>query len=542
MKKITKLFLFFCLILCVPILFTACESGKIASYSITYTSGLFKYDAFSSALLVEYGSVLNLSESDFDVYRINQKNKRQKTTNFTLDASSVNGKKLPVGDFKIYFTSKKEDYKQALTVRVFEREIAKPTLDFYSVQFGTGAVDIELYLATQPGFDSQTMEVVDSSASSISETNTGKYTTLIKPKYGYVWDTLSGKTEPVEFKWEIVPRVISEPAILGSSILEIDVDQNYQIKESVLKFENSIYNNSAYKITGNRATNVGNYQATAEIINSNYIFQNNQTKIIYNYLVNPKEILNVDISGASEFTYSGSKIVPELENYIPEIMTMVEPNSIDAGIHKIQISFKPEYENLFVWKGSSEKQIFLLFKINKKQIAKPVLKNNLFTYTGVSPTLEFDNFNDQLLKISDTSSNVDVGIYIVQVQPKSVQISNSYAYENSEYLSTLSFTYMIDKATIAIDIIWNVPDGQTLSANMVASGSVSCETIDISVSNKLFLKQQSTYVQVDAISVEGEYKLVLDLEFDNKNYLLINANSQQAITDSDLEMIFQVLS
>lgn len=541
MKKLSKLLFSLLLFLCVPLLFTACESGKIKRYSVTFVGESCTFDAYSSTLLVEYGTIINLTEEDFVVYRVNDKGKSQPTTNFKVDASSVNNKKLLVGNYTIYIESKKEDYKEPLTVTVYEREVSKPTFSYYSVEFDQNEVDIEEYLKTLPNFNSTALTIEMSEDSVAYATAVGKYKTIIKLKYGYVWNTLSGKTQTIDFYWEITPKEIPVPTISGSSVLELDYDENYNFKDSVLKFNQNLQYSGFYKITGNTANAVGEYEATVEISNKNFVFADGSTKQTYPYSVVAKQMPTVEILGEDEFTYSGEIYAPKLDKFISKFMTASSLEHASAGIHRVAIGFKPEYAKCFKWIGTDENVIYVTYTINRKKIEKPILKNNTFTYSKQSPILEFENLNDELMKVSDTSSNISVGVYTVIVSPINSEVANNYTYDTG-VLATLKFSYIIQQAKIECKIIWNVPDGQTFVDGLQAGVYIECEDVDITVSQLLYVNNGKDFQVTDSISGAGQYMLVAQIEFDRSNYMLVLQGTENEISDAHLSRIFYIES
>lgn len=535
MKKITKVLFAFAILLCVPLLFSGCESGTFKEYAISYVGTEYEFDEFSSAVLIEYGNVVNFSKDDFKVLRVNTKGKRQKTSKFTLDASSVNGKRLDVGEYKIYFKNSKENYEKAITVRVYEREIEKPTFASFSTEYDQNVVDIEAYLASQPGFDASAMVVENSDTSTTQAVDVGTYTTKINLYYGCVWNTSSGRTEPIEFVWTITQKTIAKPKVKGSTILSLDFDENFNIIPCTLEFEQTSFS-FAFEIIGNKTTTAGEHVATVQIKNNNVVFPNGETSETYSFFVNAKAVDEVEISDSGEYEYTGEEILPSLSNFVPKLMEIQSDEAnINAGEHTLKIAFKDEFKNSLYWSTTDQDFIEVSFLITKKTVKIPTLKTDKFTYSGVAPTLEFDNFDDDMFVVSDTSKNISAGWHKVIVSPKSQEIASNHAFEGTSALGILTFEYQIEKAKIKGTISWNVPDGEAFFEGQTASVTVLSEDGEkIPTKTTLYFLNGEKYEKVESIGCSGKYRLVLSFE----NHILLDENGNE-FTSANLRKDFE---
>lgn len=536
MKKISKFIFSLAILLCFSVLLSGCEVGDFKSFSVSYIGKEYEFDEFSSAILVEYGNVLNLSEKDFLVYRVNTKNKKQKTTKFKLDLSSVNGKMLDVGDYKIYFENTKENYSKALTIRVFEKVVEKPTFEFYSVEYSPNAVDIISYLEGLPNFDTSAMVVENSDESTISAVDVGKYTTKINLYHGCVWNTSSGRTDSIVFEWEIIPKIISEPKI-ASKNLQITLDKNFEIVPCGLTFQPDS-NSIAYEISNSKTTKAGEHVAIVQIKNDNYVFKNGEMSCEYPYVVKPLKVEDVTFSDSGKYEYSGEQISPNFENFNSVFMSVDgEIENVNAGKYVLKISFKDKYVDALVWKESQKSVLEIEYEITKKKVAKPTLKNSVFEYSGTAPELEFENFDEELFVVSDTSKNISVGWHYVTISPKNQEIASNFAFEGTDVLGSLKFQYKIEEAKVKTTISWSVPDGQVLNSSLTASVQVVFDgDKQISFSQKLYYFEDEKYVQVNEIEKSGQYRLVLSVE----NYVLLD-DEGKTLSSSDLQKDFEIL-
>lgn len=537
MKKITKVIFAFAILLCVPLLFSGCESGMFKEYAISYVGQKYEFDEFSSAVLVEYGEVVSFSKNDFRVFRVNTKGRKQKTNKFTIDASSVNGRRLDVGEYKVFFRSTSENYEKSITIRVYEREIEKPTFASFTTEYDQNVVDIGEYLESQPGFDSTTMIVEDSESSTVRAVDVGTYRTKINLFYGCVWNTPSGRTEPIEFVWTITQKTIAKPKVKGSSVLSLELDDDFNVIPCVLEFERTSFS-SLFEIKGNRTTKAGENVATVQIKNNNVVFPNGEKSATYLFFVNAKVVSDVEVLDAGEYEYSGEEISPLLSNFIPKIMEIQgEASNINAGNYTLKIAFKEKVKDSLKWTKTDEDVLEVAYQITRKSVKIPTLKINKFTFSGTAPVLEFENFDEDLFSVSDTSQNISAGWFSVTVSPKNQQVASNHAFEGTSTLGILVLEYQIEKAKVEATISWKVPDGELFTDGQTASAIVLSESGEqILAQVTLYFLSNGKYEKVDSIASAGEYRLILSF----KNHILVDENGN-AIDSSKLRKDFEVL-
>lgn len=538
MKKALKFIFIFSILMCSMCIFSACEIGEFASFSVSYVSNEFSFDAFSSSIMVEYGKEVNLSKSDFKVYRINKHGRKQKTKNYVLDASSVNGKKLTIGNYKIYFSNKEGDYKTAITLTVYEKEIEKPTFGSYEVEYDQNEVNIKNYLESLPQFDSESMIVEGSASSVVSAVDAGTYKTKINLKYGYVWNTLSNKTESIEFVWTIGKKVIASPKILGKSTFNVEFNENFNLVSQTLKFENSAYS-GIYQISGNSQKNAGKYSATATIVNHNYCFLENKETATYNFEILPKTLESVTLLDSGKYEYSGNAIAPNVSNFISAFMTMSgTANNVSANEYELVVAIKSEFESDFVFENN-EKQQTINYEITKKHVAQPILKKDTYVYSKTAPQIELENFDENLFVLSDTSKNISAGFYTLTVSPKNQSIAENYAFEGTDILPVLPLVYQIEKAKANVNISFSVPDGKAFVDGISATAEIVSENIELLSEVVLYKKVGQIYEKVEIIDGAGEYLVAINVSFDSANYVLVY-NNKNVVSD-DLQKSFRVL-
>ena len=253
----------------------------------------------------------------------------------------------------------------------------------------------------------------------------------------------------------------------------------------------------------------------------------------------PKTLDTVTLKDDGKYEYSGQEISPNLSNFIPNFMTISDvSNNVFAGDYQVVVGFKSEHANNFIFKDNKNSET-IDYKITKKHVLRPSLKNESFVYSGVVPEIELENFDENIFVLSNTSNNVSAGYYTLIVSPKNQTIADNYAFADSDILSVLSLVYRIEKAKENVTISFSVPDGQTYEEGMTASAEIVSEKIELSSIIVLYKKVGQTFERVEKIDGSGEYLIVINPSFDSTNYSLVF--NGESVKDSDLQMQFRVL-
>lgn len=550
MKKIKNLLLSTLFIVLSLFTFTACKQSPYKSLDVSYV-GEYDYDTAKNVIMVEYGEIIVLSPEDFSATVTFENGKSKKTDKFSIDATSVNRKAPSVGDYKIFFTYEEQTDKFEMTVRVYEKAVSKPYLDSYKTTYNGEVVNVENYITSLPAFNSEYMEI-DRSLSTISATNAGDYKVYINLKAGYVWNTATGKYTSIEFKWKIEKKKISIPTINGSSTFTYKFDSVYNAVKQTLLFNENQDEKEFYIMSDESASLAGNYTASVKIKDqyvNNYCFADQTSEKTFDYQILPYQLDKVILADSGRYTFTGEAVSPNLSNFIDEIMTKSDvSNNINASDNAyIQtIELRQNHKTNYVWKGENAiSSIRILYEIQKKHIAKPVLRQSEYIYTGKAITPEFLNF-DQDLEISDTSANIGVGIYHITIKLKSSLNPSNYTLEGADSASSIIYNYSIVAKNYLISFNWDKPvnavyNGSTQFVNLFIDGE-EIDSLKIRTTYTYFLKDaDGNYNEVENLIFAGEYKIVATISYDNiNNVVKVNDNPPRSILASDLETEFVV--
>lgn len=527
---------------------TACGNSPYKSLDVQY-AGSYDYDTAKNVIMVEYGDVINFSLDDFNAVVTFENGKSKKTDKVTMDASSVNHKAPAVGDYKIYFSYMEQNDKFEITVRIYEKAVVKEYFTPYKTTYSGNIVDVENYITSLPVFNSEYMEI-DKSISTISATNAGEYKVYIALKPGYVWNTATGKYTAIEFIWKIEKKQISIPTVSGETTFTYKFDAAYAPVSQTLLFDENQNEKDFYIISNNSTSLAGNYTASVKIkdqFKNNYCFTDQTDEKTFDYQILPYQLDKVALSDSGRYTYSGEAISPNLSNFIAEIMTKSDiSNNVDAGVYSQTIELKAGHKTNYVWKNESAiSAVRINYEIQKRHIARPVLAQTEYTYTGKAIAPEFTNL-DENLAVSDTSVNIGVGTYPITIRLKSTLNPANFTLEGADSASSIVYNYTIVARTFLISLSWDKPEnatytGSTQFVNLFISGE-GVENFNIKTNYKYYLKDsEGNYNEVDNLISAGEYRIVATLSYDNVNNILrVNENPPREILASDLETTLTV--
>ena len=213
-------------------------------------------------------------------------------------------------------------------------------------------------------------------------TNAGSYTATVKltDTVNYMWS--DGSTEDVTISWEIAKASVTKP--------EAETVQfTYDGTEKTLE----ITANEHYTVSGNKATNAGNYTATVTLTDTaNYTWSDETTADVEIHWSIEKA--DVDMSGVIfndvTATYTGQAITAVVQN-LPQLLTVsysYDGSNVEPGVVTATATFA------FADEADSQnynlpQQMTAQITINKVVVAKPATpQTTTFTYDGAEKVLE----------------------------------------------------------------------------------------------------------------------------------------------------------
>ena len=228
-------------------------------------------------------------------------------------------------------------------------------------------------------------------------TDAGTYAVLITSTVGEV---SYGKAIKV---FTIAPCPVSKP--INNNIITSFIYDGTD-KTCVLS-----YDTTTMAISGNVATNAGNYTAIISLKDSkNYIWDDGTTTPIeYSWSISPKTLIIPQILGESSFIYTGSQQNINFDSFDSSTMTISGNSAINVGNYTATIALKDKSN--FIWSNKTTTNIVYSWNISKKALPIPqILGNNLFSYDGNTHGLNFDSFDSSTMTISG-NSETEAGNY-----------------------------------------------------------------------------------------------------------------------------------
>ena len=214
-------------------------------------------------------------------------------------------------------------------------------------------------------------------------TNAGSYTATVKlvDAANYTWS--DGSTADVEITWSIEKASVTKP--------EAETAQfTYDGTEKTV-----ITANEHYTVSGNKATNAGNYTATVKLTDTaNYTWSDGSTADVE--ITWSIEKADVDMSGVTfndvTATYTGQAITAVVDN-LPQLLTVsysYDGSNVEPGVVTATATFA------FADEADSQnynlpQQMTAQITINKVVVAKPASpQTTTFTYDGAEKVLEIE--------------------------------------------------------------------------------------------------------------------------------------------------------
>lgn len=228
--------------------------------------------------------------------------------------------------------------------------------------------------------------------------------------------------EPKTYSWTIKPMNVEKPALktLDGYLYYNKLEQSVEIDGTLPSYMEMVANT-------NKGINAGNYAVQVELTSTNYKWKDETEDVRIISL--GWEILQKRIEKPTDNT-TEFRFVSKTENltYIPtgfdaETMTISGNVQALAGTYTVTVEIIDKVN--YVWKNtmSTENQNPVTFEWNilRKQLTKPVGKNwtdgdeYVWTYTGETITMQYKNFDSNLMVVRAGGTGVNAGSYIAQI-------------------------------------------------------------------------------------------------------------------------------
>ena len=370
----------------------------------------------------------------------------------------------------------------------------------------------------------QTFEWVNADGIFVSgekQTDAGQYEVkfnLISENYTWV----SGGYEEKVLVWRILPKEIAVPTV-GETVFVYIPQTEQQL---------AVASRAEYTVTGNKATDAGEYTAVIRLVNANYRWTGGETAdVTIDWQILPLEVA-IPVMGTEMPEYSGETVYAPVNkaNYY----TLSGNTAVNAGSYTVTVVLKSK--NNYVWEdGTAENKTFD-WEVVKKTLALPIYNGNL-TYDGSVQNADI-TVDGSCVITGNTAKNV--GEYIAEISLKDA----NYVWADGSYgIKTVAWAivpFKVNKPVVLGDSVYT-PSGQyaaiSESEYYTLSGNFALVAGNYTATASLKDKANFTWQDSTVEDLTLNWKIVPAKVFKPENVRnLIYSGSEQtaAINFSDL--------
>ena len=370
----------------------------------------------------------------------------------------------------------------------------------------------------------QTFEWVNADGIFVSgekQTDAGQYEVkfnLISENYTWV----SGGYEEKVLVWRILPKEIAVPTV-GETVFVYIPQTEQQL---------AVASRAEYTVTGNKATDAGEYTAVIRLVNANYRWTGGETAdVTIDWQILPLEVA-IPVMGTEMPEYSGETVYAPVNkaNYY----TLSGNTAVNAGSYTVTVVLKSK--NNYVWEdGTAENKTFD-WEVVKKTLALPIYNGNL-TYDGSVQNADI-TVDGSCVITGNTAKNV--GEYTAEISLKDA----NYVWADGSYgIKTVAWAivpFKVNKPVVLGDSVYT-PSGQyaaiSESEYYTLSGNFALVAGNYTATASLKDKANFTWQDSTVEDLTLNWKIVPAKVFKPENVRnLIYSGSEQtaAINFSDL--------
>lgn len=376
-------------------------------------------EQFASNILNNFDSAtMNInSSSDISAYDVG---------NYTAIIELRNTSNYKWSDGSI--TSKDVDWS------ITEQPLTKPTLVPSSFDYD-GSQKTQLL----NNFDSTTM-----TKSGDQATNAGTYNIIIslKDNSNYKWE--DGTKSNLVLPWSINKATIENLPYLKKD--SYTFEWNVRPSPTVMNFDSQKMDTSG----DTEEYEPGNYTLTVSLTDSNYIWNNNQTSISLNWVINKRETDSPSFKDNLIFVYNGNEQTC-LNNYNSLTNNAYVNNAKETEVGNYTCVVSLKYPNYFKWEGLSgnneSADITCQWSIIKASLSKPGGGNRVFNNSSQNYIINnLDSEKTEVVLTKGDLTGTQVDNYTVYVQIKNTYFNN-YKWENeNDEIQEIPITWYIVRA------------------------------------------------------------------------------------------------
>ena len=289
----------------------------------------------------------------------------------------------------------------------------------------------------------QTFEWVNADGIFVSgekQTDAGQYEVkfnLISENYTWV----SGGYEEKVLVWRILPKEIAVPTV-GETVFVYIPQTEQQL---------AVASRAEYTVTGNKATDAGEYTAVISLVNANYCWTGGEiADVTIDWKILPLEVA-IPVMGTEMPVYCGETVFAPVN--ATEYYDLSGNTAVNAGSYTVTVVLKSKSN--YVWEdGSAENKTFD-WEVVKKTLALPIYNGNL-TYDGSVQNADI-TVDGSCVITGNTAKNV--GEYTAEISLKDA----NYVWADGSYgIKTVAWAivpFKVNKPVVLGDSVYT-PSGQ----------------------------------------------------------------------------------
>lgn len=293
----------------------------------------------------------------------------------------------------------------------------------------------------------QTFEWVNADGIFVSgekQTDAGQYEVkfnLISENYTWV----SGGYEEKVLVWRILPKEIAVPTV-GETVFVYIPQTEQQL---------AVASRAEYTVTGNKATDAGEYTAVISLVNANYCWTGGEiADVTIDWKILPLEVA-IPVMGTEMPVYCGETVFAPVNkaNYY----TLSGNTAVNAGSYRVTATLTSK--NNYVWADGTTEDKNLDWIVEKKTLALPSYNGNLtgnLTYDGSVQNADI-TVDGSCVITGNTAKNV--GKYTAEISLKDA----NYVWADGSYgIKTVAWAivpFKVNKPVVLGDSVYT-PSGQ----------------------------------------------------------------------------------
>lgn len=233
-----------------------------------------------------------------------------------------------------------------------------------------------------------------------SGTDVDSYTItfVLKDKTNTAWT--DGTTADKNVTWTIGKKSITVPTVTNTSLTYNKFEQSPTI---------GTYNSSDIDVSGNTATNTGNYQiifALRDRLNTQWSDGTTANKTV-NWSISAITVAIPTVT--SNLTYNGSVQSPTISAYDSDVIAVSGNTETNAGNYNVTFTLRDK--DGYKWNNNTTTDQVAGWSIQKLKFTVPTITSSTLIYDGTSQSPTFSSYDSNYITLDGVTSGTNAGSY-----------------------------------------------------------------------------------------------------------------------------------